>query len=169
MLQEEQTVSFQPIGYEGRTPWFVNLFIIYLLYVLIKTVVSTVRLIWTLRKHEKAQEREASVESRSQGLWEIWHSKIRSIRNFSHLTFLLAALVLSWNTINILVGVSTAKVPSFSFVAAELAVALVPFTMGIVFCSGQFCCAMCLESLVTRRRHLLDRRANKPQPSAPNR
>jgi hypothetical protein len=31
MLQEEQTVPFQPIGYDGHVPWFVNLFVIYLL------------------------------------------------------------------------------------------------------------------------------------------
>lgn len=156
MLQEEQTVSFQPIGYEGHTPWFVNLFVVYLLYVLIRTVGGTVRLIWTLRKMKKAQERETSVESSCQGLWETCDAKIRSIRNFSQLTFLLAALVLSWNTINILAGVSAAKAPNLPYVAAELAETLVPFTMGILFYFGQFCCAMFLESLVRRRRYLLE-------------
>ena len=163
MLQEEQTVSFQPISYEGHTPWFVNLFVIYLLYVLVKTIVSAVRLIWIVRKYEKALESHASVELRSQGPWEICHSKIRSIRNFSHLTFLLAALVLSWNAVDILAGVWTAKAPSLPYVAAELAQAIVPFAMGIVFCSGQFCCAMFLESLARRRRHQLDRKANRLQ------
>jgi hypothetical protein len=165
-MHEEQTVSFQPIGYEGHIPWFVNLFVIYLLYVLLATVASAVRVMWTLRKDRKAEESEAPVESSSQDRWEVCHSKIRSIRNLSHLTFLLGALVLSWSTINILAGVSTAKAPSFPFVAAELAQALVPFAMGIIFCSGQFCCAMFLENRVRHSRHLLDRKLNKPQPSA---
>jgi hypothetical protein len=158
MQEGEQTVSFQPIGYEGHVPWFVNLFVIYLLYVLLMTVVRAVRLMWALRKHRKAQEREAPLESSSQSIWEICHSKIRSIRNFSHLTFLLAAVVLSWNVINILAGVSTAKAPSFPYVAAQLAEALVPFLMGIIFCAAQFSCAMFLEHLVRHRRLVLDQK-----------
>ena len=125
-MQEKQTVSFQPIGYEGHVPWFVNLFVVYLLYVLLTTVGSAVRVMWSLRKIRKASEREPCIEL------VVCSAKIRSIRNFCHLTFLLATLVLSSNTIDILSGVSTAKAPSFTFVAAELAQALVPFAMGIL-------------------------------------
>ena len=163
-MQEEQTVSFQPIGYDGPNPWYVNLFVIYLLYVLLMTVVRAVRLMWTLRKHRKAQEREAPLESSSQSFWEICYSEIRSIRNFSHLTFLLAALVLSLNAIDILAGVATEKVASFPYVAAGLANALVPFLMGIIICSAQFSCAMFLESRVRRRTLVLDLKASKPRP-----
>ena len=150
-MQEEQTVSFQPIGYEGHTPWFVNLFVIYLLYVLLMTVVRVVRLMWTLRKHRMVQENEAPLESSSRGFWETCHSKIQSIRNFSLLTFLLAVLVLSWNATDILAGVSTAKAPSVPYVAAQSAEALVPFVIGVFVSSALFCCAMFLESLVQRR------------------
>jgi len=150
-MQEEQTVSFQPIGYEGHTPWFVNLFVIYLLSVLLMTVVRVVRLLWAFRKHRKVEERETPLESSSQDFWESCNSKIRSIRNFSHLTFLLAVFVLSWNAIDILAGVSTAKAPSVSYFAAESSEALVPFLGGILFSFVLFCCAMFLESLVQRR------------------
>ena len=163
-MQEDQTVSFQSICYAGHTPWFVNLFVIYLLFVLLLTVVRAVLLMWDLRKHQKAQERGASVESSSQRFWEICYFKVQSIRNFSHLTFLLAALVLSWDTINILAGAWTTKAPSFPYVAADLANALVPFLMGIIFCVALFSCAMFLESHVRRRRLMLDRKASKPQP-----
>jgi protein-S-isoprenylcysteine O-methyltransferase Ste14 len=163
-MQEDQTVSFQPMGYGGHTLWFENLFVIYLLYVLVMTVIRTVHLMWTLRQHRKAHEREKPLESSSQMVWEICYSKIRSIRNFSHLTFLLALLVLSWNVINILASVYTAKTPSFTYVAAGLANALVPFLMGIIFCSVQFSCAMFLENLVRRRRLMLDRKASNSQP-----
>jgi hypothetical protein len=162
-MQEDQTVSFQPVGFEGHVPWFVNLFIIYLLYVLLMTVVRAVHILWTLRKLQKAQERESPLASGSQSYLENCFSKVRSIRNFSHLTILLAALVLSWNAINILACVSTEKVASVPFVAARLADALVPFAVGIIFSSAQFACAMFLEGLVRRRRLVLDRIATKPQ------
>jgi len=110
-----------------------------------------------------AQEREAPLESNFQSFWENCYSTIRSIRNFSHLTFLLAALVLSWDATNILAGVSAEKVASVPYVAARLADALVPFATGIIFSSAQFSCAMFLEGLVRRRRLVLDRIAIKPQ------
>jgi NADH:ubiquinone oxidoreductase subunit 3 (subunit A) len=157
-MQEDQTVSFQPMSLEGRVPWFVNLFVIYLLCVLLMTVVHAIRILWTLRKHRRVQEREAPLESVSQSIWELCHSKIRSIKNFSHLTLRLAALVLSWNATNILAGVFTEKAPSFPYVAGELAEALVPFLMGIIICSAQFSCVIFLESLVRRRRIMLDRK-----------
>jgi hypothetical protein len=163
MLQEDQTVSFQPMNHEGRVPWFVSLFVIYLLCVLLMTFIRVVFLMWTLRKRRKAQEREVPLDSSSQGFWEDCQSTVRSIRNFSQLTFLLAALVLFWNATNILAGVSTAKAPSLSYVAADLADALVPFLSGIVLCTALFCSAMFLERLVRRRRLIIDRKAAKSQ------
>ena len=163
MQEGPQTVEFQPI-YEGHVPWFVNLFVIYLFCVLLMTVVRTVRLMWTLRKHRKAQEREVPPESSSQSFLEICYSEIRSIRNFSHLTFLLAAVVLCWSVTNILAGVAAVKVACVPCVAARLADALIPFLMGLIFSSAQFSCAMFLESRVRRRRLMLDLKAIKPQP-----
>ena len=162
-MQEEQTVSFQPISYDGPEPWYVNLFLIYLLCVLLVTVGRVVRLMWVLRKHRKAQEREVPLESSSQSFWEICSSEIRSIRNFSRLTFLLATLVLSWHAVDILAGVATEKVASLPYVAGRLADALVPFSMGVIICSVQVSCAMLLESRVRRVRLVLDRKASKPQ------
>jgi len=163
-MQDEQTVSFQPIGYEGRVPWFVDLFVIYLLCVLLMTVARAVRLMWTLRKHRKAQSREALLESSSESLWENCYSVIRSMRNFSHLTFLLAALVLCWSAINILEGLTIEKVASLPYFAAGLAEALVPFLMGIIISSALFSCAMFLESRVRRRSILLDLKPSKRRP-----
>ena len=153
MLQEEQTVSFQPIGYEGHVPLYVRLFLVYLVYVLLSTVTNAIHIVWTLRKHRKSQEWE----------WERCHSRVRSMRNVSHLTFLLALLVLSWNATSILAGVSMEKVQSFSYLAAGLAEALVPFVVGIGFCAGQFCCAMFIESFLRRRRLLFDLKTNKTE------
>ena len=163
-MQEGQTVTFQPMNYEGSTPWFVNLFVVYLLYVLLMTAFRAIRLMWELRKHRKAQERESPIDSSSQAFWEVCNSNIRSIRNFSHLTFLFAVLVLCWNATDILAGVAAEKVASLPFVGARSAEALVPFSMGIIFSSAQFSCAMFLESRVRRRRLMLDWKAGKLKP-----
>jgi hypothetical protein len=126
-MEDEQTVSFQPIGYESHVPWFVNLFVIYCFCVLLVTIVRTGRLLWNLRKHRKAEEYEAPLESSSHSFWEICYSTIRSIRNFSHLTILLAAVVLCWSVTNILAGVAAVKVACVPCAAARLADALIPF------------------------------------------
>ncbi|WP_109488956.1 hypothetical protein [Occallatibacter savannae] len=160
-MQEEQTVSFEAVGFEVHVPWFVNLFLLYLLYVLLRTIAQAVWLVWDLRKTARAQKREAFIESDAETLWETCRARIRSIRNFSHLTFLLALLVLSWNATDVLAGISTAKAASLPSMAERLAQALVPFTMGIVFSSGQFCCAMLLESFVRRRKQLLARKSGQ--------
>jgi hypothetical protein len=167
-MQEDQsqTVSFQPIGSEGHLPWYVNVFLIYLLSVLLMTFVRPGMLMWTLRKHQKAHARGLPVQSDSQSFWEISYSKIRSIRSFSHLTSLLAVLVLGWNVTNILAGISMEKVSSFSYVAARLADALVPFLMGIVFCCVLLVCAMFLESRFRRGRLMFERNTDDLPPSS---
>jgi hypothetical protein len=78
-MQEDQgqTVSFQPIGIDVHYPWFVNLFVIYLLCVLVLTLVRVGALMWTLRKLRKLQERDVVSEPDSQSFWEASYSKIR--------------------------------------------------------------------------------------------
>jgi hypothetical protein len=52
-------------------------------------------------------------------------------------------------------------VTSLPYIAGELARALVPFLMGIVTCSAQFCCSMFLAGLIRLQRPTAD---CKPQP-----
>ena len=156
---QDQTVSFQPIGMDIHYPWFVNVFAIYLLCVLLMTFVRAGTLMWTLRKIQRVQKRDApSSESDAQSFSETAYSTIRSIRGFSHLTFLLSVLVLGWYVTNILAGVSMENVSSFSSIAARFAEALIPFLMGIIFCCGLFGSAMFLESRVRHGRSMFVRR-----------
>jgi hypothetical protein len=75
-------------------------------------------------------------------------------------------LVLGWNVTNILAGISMEKVSSFSYVAARLADALVPFLMGIVFCCVLLVCAMFLESRFRRGRLMFERNTDDLPPSS---
>jgi hypothetical protein len=135
--------------------------VIYLFCVVVMTLVSAVRLILNVWKREMAHEREALVGSSSESIWDTCHFKIRSIRNFSHLTCLLSVLVLSLNATNLLASVIDAKASAFPYVAAGLADALVPFGLGIGICSAQISCAMFLEALVRNRRLMVHRKAGK--------
>lgn len=159
-----QTVSFQPVGMDVHYPWYVNLFVIYLFCMLVMTLVRAGTLMWTLRKLRKVQEPNVLSAADAQSFWETSYSNIRSIRSFSHLTFLLAVLVLGWTVTNILACVSMEKVSSFSNVAGRLAEALIPFLMGIILCVGLFGSAMFLESRVRYGRLLFDRKSGKLPP-----
>ena len=165
-MQEDQsqTVSFQPIGYEGPLPWYVKVFVIYLLCVLLTTIVRTVALLWKLRKLQKMQERGGYLQSEIQSFWEISYSRIRSIKSFSHLTFLLAVIVLGWDATDILAGISMEKVSNSSFVAARFAEALVAFLMGVILSCVLFVCAMFLENRVRRGRLRLGGKAAELPP-----
>ena len=153
-MQEEQTVSFQATDFGSHVPWFVSLFGFYLLIVLVMTVLRAVRVIRSLRQQRKAQKLETSTDFTPFDP----RSNIHLIKNLSHLTLLLAVLVLSWSMTNIFAGVSAVKAPDLASTAARLAQALVPFTMGIIFCTSQFCCAMFLRSLVRRTNSTIRRR-----------
>ena len=60
---------------DDHYPWFVDLFVIYLLCVLVLTLVRVGTLMWTLRKLRKLQERDVPFGSVSQGFWETSYSK----------------------------------------------------------------------------------------------
>jgi hypothetical protein len=161
-MQEDQTVNFAP-SYVGHVPWFATLFALYLLFVLLMTVVRAARLAWNLRKSRKAQEQRPPFTSSSQRFWEICNAKVRSIRNFSHLTFLLAVLVLAWNANDVMEMIWTKKTSGFEAVAGGLSESFTIFGAGIVVCIALFCCAMFFESLVLRQRRLLEQKGSESQ------
>jgi hypothetical protein len=162
-MQEEQTVTFSS-SYEGHVPWFATLFAIYLVFVLLMTVVRAARLAWNLKKNRKAHGQELPLTSTSERFWEICNAKVRSIRNFSHLTFLLAVLVLAWDATDIMAMIWTKKTSGFEAVAGGLSEAFTIFGVGIVVCIALFCCSMLFEQLVLRQKHMLERNGRDSQP-----
>jgi len=53
MLQEEQTVTFQPM-YDVYVPWYVRLFYLYLAITVLLALVRSARVIWSLRTQKIA-------------------------------------------------------------------------------------------------------------------
>jgi hypothetical protein len=161
--QEDQTVTFSPEFVDGPTPWFDRLFVLYLLFAIIIAVARSVALMWALRKHRKIQSPAAPLVLDSSSFWEGCHARTRSIRDFSHLTFLLSVLVFAMNGIDAMDAVATQKTAGVGAIAGATAGAFTTFSAGMIVCIALFCCAMFLERRVLRQRRLIDRNEIKPQ------
>jgi hypothetical protein len=128
MLQEDQTVSFQPI-YEGYQPWFAKLFAFYLFIVLIVLFVRSVKFIWILLKLRKP---DADSESVSNIVWADSSGRTASSGRLACLTVLISVLVLSWWTADVLLGVRAEKTPNLAYILPAIGDALTAFTLGII-------------------------------------
>jgi hypothetical protein len=129
-MQEDQTVSFSPIGVEGEEPLFTRLFVVYLLVVLVLLLVRIVRLAVNLWKLRKAQKQSAPV-SLSESLLADCYAKTQSFRNFSALTFLVSLLNFAWFATDVFASISNQKITNVGFVLARIADGLVPFALGL--------------------------------------
>jgi biopolymer transport protein ExbB/TolQ len=159
--QEEQTVTFDPCCMTRHFPWFVNLFVLYLLVVMILTVIRAVALLWALRKHRKAQKQARLLVADSRSFWDICNARTQSIRNFSHLSLLLSLLVLAWEGTNALSNVATEKVVGVRALADRFADALTDLSAGMVVCIALFCCAMFLERFVRRQKLSIEEKSGR--------
>jgi hypothetical protein len=162
-MQEGQSVTFQPYGLWGDPPWFEKVFAFWLLFVLIFSVVRAGGLVWNLRKRRKAEESGAALPMSCQSFWEICEAKVRAIKNFSHLTLLLALLVLAVDLTNAGEMFYTKKTSGFVAVAGAIADAFSIFSGGLIICVALFCCAMFLERYVLRQRQQLNRKTREAQ------
>jgi hypothetical protein len=162
-MQDEQAVTFQASGIDQHTPWFVNLFFIFLFVAVLVTVVRAAGLMWNLRKHRRTQRHDPSLEPGAQGFWKICRAKVRSIKNSSHLTLLIAVLVLAGSLRDAMINVTTQKTAGSGAIAGAMAEALRVFSAGVVVCTAVFCLAVFLDFLVQRQRYGIDRNRNKPQ------
>jgi len=153
MLQEEQTVRFDPMYIDVFVPWYIRLFHFYLALVLLLTVLRSVHLLWTLRTRGTAARRfEAFSDLRSQDFWEHSYLKAQSLKTLSHLTFLISIIALLWSLADDLTQVATQKTAGIHAVAGALADTLRTFSAGIVVSTAVFCASVLCERLVRRRK-----------------
>jgi hypothetical protein len=82
MLQEEQTVTFQPM-YEVYVPWYVRLFYLYLALTILLALVRSARVVWNLRTQRAATQQSENL----QDFWDHSQVRARSLKTLSHLTF----------------------------------------------------------------------------------
>ena len=152
-MQEDMTVSFDPILYEPQTTWFQRLFVIYLFSVFLIAVYRAIRVAWGMRKLRKL---ESGISSNGGAQFPAYLDHClrdtESFKKFSYLTLLLSLLILAMGTTDALMGVATQKVPVIAVSAERMANEITPFSVGIVACVVLYCLAMFFDALLARRK-----------------
>lgn len=149
-MQEEQVVNIDVPFYGGRLPWYGRLFLLYLLVLLIGMAVRAARMFWVLWKHRRAR-REGRTQGSDEGAFrEACAAGILSFRNWSHVTLLLAVLVLAADLGRYLDSMYSLKVSGVGALCGAIAYSLQPFSAGVIVCTVLFVMAMVFEWLVRR-------------------
>ena len=157
MLQEEQTVTFQPM-YDVYVPWYVRLFHLYLALTVLLALIRSARVVWTLRTQRAATQQSEHL----QDFWDHSQVRARSLKTLSHLTFLISMIALLWSLADVLSQVATQKTAGIGAVAGGLADTLRIFSSGVVVSAALLCAAVLCEHLI-RRRKLGNNRAQSEQ------
>lgn len=151
-MQEDQTVNFQPM-YDGYSqPWITKLLVLYLLFVLVLFVVRVLEIGLTLRSLRKLQKHPGRDPITPDTLWSNCCMKARSLKSFATLTFLLSLLDFTWSVSDILFNVRTEKTVNAAFILPSMGEALVPLSLGLIFCVALYVTSMVAESALRRSR-----------------
>jgi hypothetical protein len=151
VMQEEQTVSFQPISNCGPQPWFMNLFGLFILVFLVVFVVRIVKLAANLYKLRNARKHSVPVPV-VDALWADCYSKVHSFKEISTLTFLVSLLTFIWYTADVFLSMRAQKITSVSYVLARTSGGLVAFAVGLIFCIALYSAAMLTQAVIRRRK-----------------
>jgi hypothetical protein len=150
-MQEDQTVSFQPMYVDRDQRWITKLLMLYLLIVLIVFLVRVVIIASNLRKLSRVQ-RQAVPDALSNSLWSDLYSKAHSFKDLSVITFLLSLLNFTWCTADDFLAIRAEKTPNIAYVLARTGEGLVTLGPGLVICIVLYSAAMLLQAVIRRRR-----------------
>ncbi|HTR26785.1 MAG TPA: hypothetical protein VMI10_22630 [Terriglobales bacterium] len=144
--------------YEGHLPWFVKVFVLYLLLAAAVLVFRCLKLTWDLLALRRVERRSESGDHSSfQPLSGSCQARITSTKNLALLTFILSLLVAACDTSGILRGISTERVTATAFLAGALAEVFTMFAIGLTVCAALYACAFFFESML----HKLSRQFNR--------
>ncbi len=167
-MQAEQAVTLQMYE-ESHFPWFTNLFVLYLLAVLIITLVAVVRIALNLVRLRRLEKSRTNARSDFQEVWTNARARIDFFKTISTVTLLLALADLTLALIDILRGTLTEKVLKASSIAGRTADALVPFASAIFICVALHICAAFFNGMLSRRMfkfEMSERSADRGETSA---
>jgi len=150
-MQEDQTVTFQPMYDAYPRSWFTTLFVFYLLFVLVLFLVRAIQICIVLRKLKKLQSRPDGPLIKPDSLGSDCHLKTVSLKNFATLTFLLSLLDFTWSAADILIALRTQKSVNVAFTLARLGDALAPLSLGLIVCTLLYLGSVLSESALNRR------------------
>ena len=152
-MQEDQTITFQPIFVEDPMPWHTRLVTLYLVVMMGSLAIWLVKFALDMRKLRKM---EGNLKAE---FWTSCYESTNSLKNFAFLTFLISLLDFVWSAIHIFAALEFEKVSQWKFVVERIALALTPFSLGIIVCIALFSCAMAMQHQLKRRRIALGLKA----------
>jgi len=150
-LQEEQTVSFQPMSNCGPEPWYTNLFVLYLLIVIVVYLVRIVKLTIDLLKLSKSQKRHFTAPF-CNDLQADYSAKVQSLKEVSVLTLLVSLLHFAWYDADVFRSVQFEKMPKTAFVLIRAGAGLDYLAMGLFFCVVLYLTALLFQSALRLRK-----------------
>ena len=150
-MQEEQTVSFQPVSNCGPQPWYMQLFGLFILVFAVVFLVRIISLAVNLRKLRNSRAHPTPVAV-VDGLWTDCYAKVHSFKEISTLPFLVSLLNFIWYTIDVFLALKVQKVTSVSYVLGRTGDGLVALALGLAFCSVLYSAAMFSEAVLRRQK-----------------
>jgi hypothetical protein len=155
---QDQQVGWDPIAINHQIPWQSRLFLLYLLFVIVISLIRTaslMRSLWLLRSlssPEKGGPDHSELSSRLLGIYDACSAKVRSIERSVVLTFLLAVLTAADQTRAVLASVALEKYTSLFYLSASAAEVLTVFVIGVLVCALLYALCDLFQGTLTRRR-----------------
>ena len=163
-MQEEQTVTFSPMGLIGNPSWHEKLLAFYMLAMIILLAVRIVRFAWNLRQLYKLLKEDAHQSGTYLLLWAECLAKASSLKNFAVLTFLLSAVEVIWSTSDISSNFALGLFTGWKGYLMAISAALIDFKAGLIICTALFVSAMLMQHLLNRRKPESETKASVPSP-----
>lgn len=144
-MQEDQTVSFQPMYVDERQPWFLELFVLYVLIVLVVFLVKAIKLTASLRKLRKARKNSIHATV-ADSMWASSYATAYSFKDISALTFFASLLNATWYTADVFLSVRFEKTTSINYVLARTGNGLVALALGLIVCIALYSASMFFQA-----------------------
>ncbi len=117
-MQEDQTVSFQPVSNCGPQPWYMQVFALFILVFVVVFLVRIIKLAANLRKLRKVQTHPTPITV-VDGLWADCYAKAHSFKDISTLTFLVSLLNFIWYATDVFLALRVQKITSVLTLPSE--------------------------------------------------
>ena len=163
-MQEEQTVSFEPMYVDGPMPWHQRLFVWYVWLVAVLIVFRLVKFGIRLHRLKKLSKADGKDCIGFSVLWADSYEMAGSMKNFAVLTFLLSILEFSWSAIDNFSSLQMQKTSHWQPIVMRLTDALGAFMAGLIICIALFASSMLMQYLLKRRKPESATTASVPSP-----
>lgn len=167
LLQESDTVTFDPQFLYPNPPWYEKLFVFYLLFMLLVLVARGLQLFWHLVRLRRLQKEGAATAPRFRALWLAANAHADSLRRFSVLTIVFVLADLSLAAADILARVATEKVAGTRWLSVDAAQQLRISAAGLLVCAALYATSFFFHGRLVRRELAFAKESSAASSEAP--